>query len=64
MESLKDDSNVCLQTLDLARKACQGQTLLLIKNICKLQMVKSFIRLGLGVNVTKLFVYINVASTY
>jgi hypothetical protein len=27
-------------------------------------MVKSFITLGLGVNVTKLFVSVNVASTY
>jgi hypothetical protein len=35
-----------LQILDLAGKACHGQTLYLIEPICKLQLVKGFITLG------------------
>ncbi len=53
--------NVCglsqpyLQTLDQARKVCQGQTLQLITKIRDLRPQKSFITLAPGADVIKLF---------
>ncbi len=43
------------QTLGQAGKVCLGQTFYIIANIHKLRTQKSFLTLGAGVNIIKLF---------